>query len=128
MSSILDAKEQAKKISKTKKMKLKDALALVAKENNFSDWKSYKNSLDTFWYQKHSPFLTHWFVKYIEAKTFQNDNDGYLLTYKGQYFVASKDYIEYIGIDPNDTVWEAIDYDVSTSNALEKFHNYYKNS
>ena len=128
MSSILEAKEQAKKISKVKKVKLKEALLIIAKENDFPDWKSYKNSLDTFWYQKSSPFLNHWFAKHVEAKDFQKLNGGYLLTYKGQYFVASKDYIEHLGLDPLDTVWKAINYDVSSANAIDKFHNYYQNS
>lgn len=128
MSSILKAKKQAKKISKTKKIKLLDALMLVAKENDFPDWKSYKNSLDTFWYQKSSPFLNHWFVKYSEAKEFQKKNGGYLLTFKGQYFIASENYIEHLGLDPDDSVWRAIDYDVSSAAALEKFQNYYQKS
>lgn len=128
MNSLLKIKQKARKLAKTKNLKLKDALALIAKENKFEDWKSYKNSLDTFWYQKTSPFLNHWFVRHSEAKEFRNKNGGFLLTFKGQYFVASSEYIEYIGIDPNDTIWESIDYDVSSSNALEKFHTYYKKS
>ena len=126
MSSISKAKEKAKKISKSKKIKLKDALTLVAKEKSFTDWKSYKDSLDTFWYRDTSPFLNHWFSKYKEAKEFQKKEGGFLLTFKGHYFVASRDYIEYLGIDPDDPIWKAIDYDVSFTSALEKFHNYYQ--
>ena len=126
MNPILKAKQEAKKISKAEGMKLKDALLALAKEHQFPDWKSYKNSLDTFWYQKSSPFLTQWFIQHSEAHEFRKKNGGFLLTYKGQYFVASSDYIEFLGLDPKDPVWEAIGHDVSSSNALEKFHNYYK--
>lgn len=126
MNSILKAKKQAKVLSKEKKLKLKDALSLIAKQNDYPDWKSYKDSLDTYWYQKGSPFLNHWFVLYSEAQDFKKENGGYLLTYKGQYFIASAEYIEYIGIDPLDSVWVAINFDVASSQALEKFNNYYQ--
>ena len=126
MSSIIQVKEKARKISKNKKIKLKEALFLLAKENDFPDWKSYKNYLDDFWYKKSSPFLNHWFTKHSEARDFQKINGGYLLTYKGQYFVAIKEYIEFLGVDPEDPVWRVINYDVSTANALDKFHQYCK--
>lgn len=126
MNDVLKAKELARKISKEKKIKLKDALAMIAKENKFDSWKSYKNFLDTFWYQKSSPFLNHWFSTHAEAQAFRQANGGYLLTYKGQYFVASEDYIEFLGLDSHDPIWEAIGFDVSSSNALEKFQNYYR--
>ena len=126
MNKILRAKEDARKISKSKKLKLKEALLLIAKEKSFPDWKSYKDSIDTYWYQKSSPFLNHWFSKHSEANEYKEKSGGYLLTFKGQYFVTSREYIEHIGIDPDDKVWPAIKYDVSTSTALEKFYNYYK--
>jgi len=128
MNSIIKAKKEAKQISKNKKVKLKEALEILAKENNYHDWKSYKNSLDTFWYEKGSPILNVWFATHSEASDFREKEGGYLLTYKGQYFVASRDYIEYIGLDPDDSVWAAIKYDVSSSSALEKFQKYYDKS
>ena len=108
-----------------KEIKLKEALELIGKENGFSNWKNYKDSLDTFWYSKSSPFLNQWFSNHKEAKHFQSESGGFLLTYKGQYFVALNDYIEYLGIDPHAEIWKIINYDVSSSNALEKFYDFY---
>jgi hypothetical protein len=125
MSSLKNAKKDAKKISKSKKLKLKEALDLISKEKGFSNWKNYKDSLDTFWYEKHTPFLNHWFSKHSEASAHREVHGGFLLTYKGQYFVVSHDYIEYIGLDSNDPIWKAIGFDVSSSSALEKFEKYY---
>lgn len=125
MNPIIKAKKYAREISKTQKIQMKEALKVVAKENGFSDWKSYKNSIDTFWYSKFSPFLNHWFVSYSKALTFRKKQGGYLLTYKGQFFVASKNYIEHLGLDPDDNVWKLISYDVSSSNSLEKFFKYF---
>jgi len=125
MKSIIEAKKHAHFLSKKKGIKLKEALEHIAQENNFSTWKDYKNSLDTFWYKKSSPFLNHWFSLHEEAKEFQKNNSGFLLTYKGQYFVVSDDYIRHFGIDPDAEIWKVIDYDVSPANSFEKFFQYY---
>ena len=57
MKSIIEAKKHAYILSKEKGIKLKQALELLAKKNSFSTWKDYKNSLDTFWYEKSSILL-----------------------------------------------------------------------
>jgi len=125
MKSIIEAKKQAKILSKKTGIQLKDALEQIAQQNKFKTWKDYKNSLDTFWYEKASPFLNHWFTIYEDAKNFQKTHSGFLLTYKGQYFVASSDYIQHLGIDPSADIWKRIDYDVSSASSLEKFFEYY---
>ncbi len=124
MKSIIEAKKQAHILSKEKDIKLKQALELLAKKNNFSTWKDYKNSLDTFWYQKSSSFLNHWFTLHQEALDYQKQYGGYLLTYKGQYFVASAEYIEHLGIDSRADIWKSIDFDISSSNAFDKMYEY----
>lgn len=125
MKSIIDAKKRAHFLSKKNGTKLKEALEIVANENQFSNWKDYKNSLDTFWYSHSSPFLNHWFASYEEARVFREKTSGFLLTYKGDYFVVYDDYIEYIGFHPKADIWRIINFDVSSSNALEKFYQYY---
>ncbi|MFG1492694.1 hypothetical protein [Halobacteriovorax sp. ZH4_bin.1] len=124
MNPVLTAKREAKKFAKLNGIPLKQAQKQLAYQNGYSDWKSYKNRIDTFWYQKSSPFLTHWFAKYSEAKNYQKENGGYLLTFRGQFFVAQKEYILHMGLDPDDSVWELIDFDVSSNNSLEKFFKY----
>lgn len=126
MKSILEAKKLAKKLSKKENIQMKEALQRVAQDNGFQLWKDYKDSLDVFWYPKGSAFLNHWFVKYADAKEYQVSNGGYLLTYKGQYFVASKDYVSSLGIDPEDEVWEDLERDVSHSNALKKLRKFFE--
>lgn len=125
MKQIIEAKKYAHFLSKKKGIKLKEALEYIAKENNFSNWKSYKDSLDTFWYKKSSPFLNHWFSLYLEAKKIQKDNSGFLLTYKGQFFIAPDEYIEHLGIDPQANIWKKINYDINSADSLEKFYKYY---
>jgi len=126
MKLLLEAKKKAQALSKRKGVKLKFALEQIAKENGFPTWKDFKNSLDTFWYKDSSPFLNHWFVLYEEASRFKEEKSGYLLTYKGQYFVVSQDYIKYLDLDPDADIWKKINYDVSSSNALEKMYKYLK--
>ncbi|MEC9283269.1 MAG: hypothetical protein VX642_11180 [Bdellovibrionota bacterium] len=128
MKSIIEAKKQAKNLAKLKKLKLKEALEMVAKENDHASWKEFKNSIDTYWYDKASPFLTQWFTNHREAKSFQVDIDGFLLTYKGQYFVVDSNYIEFLGLDPENEVWRKINRDVSSAEALDKVFDYLKKS
>lgn len=125
MNPIIRLRAKARWLSKQQNIKRKDALNLVAQEQGYADWTSCKNAIDTYWYPGMSAFLNHWFSNYKEAKEHKDNHGGYLLTYKGQYFVASGDYITSLGLDPDDPVWNAIDFDVSTSNALEKFHAYH---
>lgn len=126
MKSIVDAKKRAKSISKKKNIKLKEALELFSIENNYSSWKDFKDSNDTFWYHKASPFLTQWFTNHKEAQQFQRKTSGFLLTYKGQYFVVDDEYIQFLGIDPEAPVWEKIQRDVSSSEAFDKMYLYLK--
>lgn len=124
MKSIIKIKKQAKNLSKERKLKIKDALDIISKEKGFSSWKELRNSLDTFWYEKSSPFLTEWFTTHAEANSYLSKKQGYLLTYKGQYFVVDADYIEFIGIDPSADIWKSIGHDVSSSNSFDKLYDY----
>lgn len=129
MKSIVEAKKRAHLLSKRDGIKLKDALECIAKDNDFKTWKSYKDSLDTFWCDNSSSsYLNHWFVSHEEAKAFQLESSGYLLTYKGQYFVASSDYVMHLGIDPYADIWKRIKFDVSSSDSIDKIFNYFKGS
>jgi len=114
MKSIIEAKKLANILSKEKNIKLKQALELLARQNSFSTWKEYKDSLDTFWYEKSASFLNHWFTQHQEALDYQKKYGGYLLTYKGQYFVTSAEYIEHLGIDSKHQIWERIGFDGGT--------------
>jgi hypothetical protein len=126
MKSIIEFKKQAKILSKERDLKTKEALDIISKENGYSTWGEFKNSLDTFWYNKSSPFLTKWFTTHAEAKNHQKEKGGYLLTFKGQYFIVDTDYIEFLGIDPDAEIWHQISYDVSPANSFDKLYEYLK--
>lgn len=125
MNPILKAKRLAKQIAKQQDMPLKSALVQLAQQEGFATWPEYKKNIDDFWYKKSSPFLNSWFASYTEAKAFQVEEGGYLLTYKGQFFVAQADYIEFIGLNPEDPIWPILKYDLTSTNALEKFFKRY---
>ena len=122
---VIQAKKKAKQMSKRDGISIKKALETLSHQNGYSSWKAYKNNLDTFWYPRHSSYLNHWFTDYEEARQCRDLQQGYLLTYKGQYFVVSSQYIEDLGLDPLDPVWKRIQYDVAKANSLELFHTYY---
>jgi hypothetical protein len=124
MNSIIEIKKKAKILSKKQNIKIKEALEHISIENGFTQWKDYRNSLDTFWYKKFTPFLTEWFTTHSDAKKYQSIKGGFLLTYKGQYFVVDENYIEFLGINPKADIWKVINYDVSTSNSYDKIYEY----
>ena len=126
MKSIIEFKKQAKILSKEKNVKIKEALEIISKQNGFLDWKAFRNSLDTFWYEKSSPFLTSWFTTHAEAINQKSANGGFLLTYKVKYFISDADYIKYLGIDPEAEIWKVIENYVSSSNSLDKMYEYLK--
>ncbi len=58
-----------------------------------------------------STFLNDWLADYETAKDHQLQSGGYLLVYKKYFFIVSKEYIETLGLDPDDPDWQLIDYD-----------------
>ena len=58
-----------------------------------------------------SVFLNQWFTTYEEARAFREDEGGYLLPFKNQFFVTVAGAITELGLDPNDPNWERIGWD-----------------
>ncbi len=95
-------------------VQLKHAQAVVAREHKFIDWKSLKNAADVVWYPAGgSAFLNAWFAHYADARTCLDKHGGYLLTYRGQYFVCEAGFIRSLGLDPNDARWDEIGRDIA---------------
>jgi hypothetical protein len=55
--------------------------------------------------------LNRWFTSYEEARLSLESEGGYLLPYKGQYFVTMSEGIRELGLDPNDPDWDLIGRD-----------------
>lgn len=124
MDRLVKFKAAAKLHAKQNNIKIKDALEILAKEEGYSSWKKCKDEMDTLWYK--GAYLNHWFVRHEEAKEHQNSFGGYILPYKGQYFVVERDYIVNLGLDPDHKVWERVAYDATTSNATNKLAKVFK--
>lgn len=56
-------------------------------------------------------FLNRWFTVYEEARTALEAEGGYLLPYRGQFFVTVAGAIEELGLDPHDPDWRRIGWD-----------------
>ena len=52
--------------------------------------------------------LNAWFTSYEEARASLDAGGGYLLPYKGQFFVTQSEGIRELGLDPNDPDWALI--------------------
>ena len=64
-------------------------------------------------------FLNRWFTSYEEARASLESDGGYLLPYNGQFFVTVEDAIRELGLDPEDSDWERIDWDWAFPRDLE---------
>ncbi len=55
--------------------------------------------------------VNRWFTTYEAARASLETGGGYLLPYRGQYFVTEREGIRELGLDPDDTDWERIGRD-----------------
>lgn len=101
---------QSEMRDKASKIKLKHALEVLAIEQGYRNWADLLAHEDISWYRDSSPFILHWFSDYESAKTHLDDHGGFLLTYRTQYFIGTYEYIEYIGLDPRDPLWQKIGF------------------
>lgn len=56
-------------------------------------------------------FLNHWFTTYEDARALRDAEGGYLLPFKGQFFVTVAGGIVELGLDPDDSDWARIGWD-----------------
>ena len=94
------------------RFQLKHALQVIALENGYESWKTVLEREDISWYPRPSPFALNWFSDYQGALDCMKQTRGYLLSYRGQFFVATADYIDYIGLDPEAEAWKKIGFNV----------------
>ena len=57
------------------------------------------------------PSLNRWYAHYDDAARDREICAGYLVGYKRQFLVVERDYIESLGLDPDDDDWTAIGFD-----------------
>ncbi|WNO10263.1 hypothetical protein [Teredinibacter sp. KSP-S5-2] len=97
----------------------KHALTVVAIEAGFGSWSKLKKQInkspinyrDFFGAPQFGGTLNHWFKTYSAAKEYLRAKGGYLLPFRDQYFVATPDFIQNIGLDQQDPDWQRIGYD-----------------
>ena len=55
--------------------------------------------------------MNRWFTSYEEARASLEQEGGYLLPYRSQFFVTPSEGIRELGLDPDDPDWERIGWD-----------------
>jgi hypothetical protein len=103
------------------KIRRQDCLTIMAAELGFANWPEAKRVLagednDTDFGTLLCPkrccgHLNRWYKHYDEAAAMRETCDGYLLAYRRQYLVVDRYYIESLGLDPDDSDWEALGFD-----------------
>jgi hypothetical protein len=103
----------------------KQCLATVARELGFASFDharrvfegdSSETDFGTLLYGVARGHLNQWFASYEEAHAIHAETSTvsarrYLLTYRRQFFVVDRIFIEALGLDPDDLEWQAIGWD-----------------
>lgn len=56
-------------------------------------------------------YMPSWCATHDEALRVREEQRGFLLPYRHHFFVASREYVAALGLDPDDPDWEAIGWD-----------------
>jgi hypothetical protein len=92
-------------------LQLKHCLAYIAYVYGFASWANLKFYFERTKLTKFTPrggFFNQWFSNYNEAKAILLKAGGYLLPYKNHFFICERGYIDYVGLDPEDSHWDKI--------------------
>ena len=85
-----------------------------------------QDEADSLWYQPDlDVFLNRWFASYTEARKSLENEGGFLLPYKGQFFVCEAGLIRALGLEPDDPDWERIGRDCvqpTDTQAYQRLH------
>lgn len=113
-------------------VQLKHCQRYIARQFGFADWeharrvlscesyfadhasqgqRQHRQGYGAFWYTSHcTRFLNHWCKDYAEAQKVHQRQGGYLLPYNRQFMVVQRDFIQGLGLDADDPIWQRIDY------------------
>jgi hypothetical protein len=110
-----------------KTLQRKHCLAVVARQCGFSSWSHAcrvltgdpgETDFGTLLYNDGAgAFLNHWFTIYdearavLDAETQRGGPRPYLLAFRRHLFVATSDFVGTLGLDPQDSDWQAIGWD-----------------
>jgi len=96
-------------------------LAVIAAELGFSDWTVARRVITgedvavdfgtLLCPPRCGGHINRWYARYDDATAVRKSCRGYLLAYRRQYLVVERDYIETLGLDPDDGDWERLGFD-----------------
>jgi hypothetical protein len=104
----------------------KHCLTVVSRECGFASWEHAQRVLrgwepepdvGTLLYDRETGGgLNVWFAAYDEARSHLDEmrcggQERYLLAYRRHFFVVDRFFIELLGLDPDDSDWEKLDFD-----------------
>lgn len=109
-TSLESLRIKAKLLQKAKKkagkeIQLKEAFDIIAKASGFKSWQDLSElyvATEHYCPKGSSAHWKVWFKNYDEALKHLADGADYLLPYRDHYFICEKDYLTFLGIDPND--------------------------
>ncbi len=110
-------------LSKNRNPQLKHSQLFIARHYGFRDWEHARTILScegygpgadcgSFWYANQcATLLNHWCANHLEALNVQLALGGIILPYKAQFVVADRQYLEFLGMNYDDVLWQDIQHD-----------------
>jgi hypothetical protein len=100
-------------------LKRRHCLSALARQLGFKGWAHLTAVLDgrettdfgKLLYPPRATYWNIWSASYEEARRIRQQNDGFLLTYDRQFLVVDQHFIEFLGVDPEDSDWRLIGRD-----------------
>lgn len=106
------------------RVRLKHALTVVAVENGHGSWPALKAAVEAGaapiavsrngdeWYETGMDvLLNRWFARYDDARASLDEQGGFLLPYRHQFFICEDEGVRVLGLDPEDPDWRRIGHD-----------------
>lgn len=100
--------------ARPERVRLRNALAVIASEHGSSTWSELKHTLQrrlAMYEPGMAALLNRWFAAYEPARRSLDEHGGFLLPYRNQFFICEAEGVRLLGLDPADPDWQAIGYD-----------------
>jgi hypothetical protein len=113
----------------------RDCLLVIAKEMGFLNWPHAKRVLSgeetedfggLLCPRKCGGHFNLWYRTHVEADAIRRERGGYLLTFRRQFLIVERPYIETLGLDPDDPDWQALGFDWHEGPAVVRARLYSK--
>ncbi|MCO5934921.1 hypothetical protein NAF17_05165 [Mucilaginibacter sp. RB4R14] len=107
------------------RIKLKDALLVIAQKNGFKSWvelKKFVTQEDCLYRSSKVGLIYAWFDDYKRAAVYHQQHSGYLLKFWNDFVVCGDEYIASLSLGGYPEYWKRIGFDWVKPSDLQAWH------